>query len=88
MAKVVVIVGATATFVTGAESVGAATKSVGASAGSAGSTCAIRTSEIRGEDRISVSVEGGVVGRVRGVGAIVAVRRKHACDSAKIGGCD
>ena len=42
----------------------------------------MRNSKITGEDRISVSVEGGVVGRVRGVGAIVAVRRKHDCDSA------
>ena len=40
----------------------------------------IRNSKITGEDRISVSVEGGVVGRVRGIGAIVAVRRKHDCD--------
>ena len=51
-----------------------------ASAGSAASTCAIRTSEITAEDRISVSIEGGVVGRVRVVGAVVAVRRKHDCD--------
>ena len=77
---VIIIVGARVTSMTGAGSARTATGSVRAVARSAVSTCAIRTREVTAKDRIPVSVQSGVVGRVRGVGAVsenTAVLRKR-----------